>query len=282
MIELKNISVGRSGQVVLQDVTLTVPSSSFVSVLGESGAGKTTLLNVISGLLPQDSGQVLFDGENVDDIPAHKRNVAVVFQDARLFPNMNVLDNVAFPLKMQGLTKAQRYEIAQQRLADVRLSGLEQRRTNELSGGQRQRVALARALAGNPHALLLDEPFSGLDESLRDDMRHLVLSLHKDTGTTMLMVTHDAREALFMSDYVAYMADGVVLQSGTPDQVLLSPSSEHVSQSFGATMAIEGAVANEVFSCRKLIVPAPGVADGAAVLLRTHEGAVTIHPLTNA
>lgn len=282
MIELKDISVKRNGASVLDSLSLVVPSASFVSVLGESGAGKSTLLSVISGLLPQDSGQVLFDGEVIDDVPTHKRKVAVVFQDSRLFPNMTVAENVAFPLRMQGVAKEERLQAASETLASVQLEGMEGRSPSELSGGQRQRVALARALAGNPSAILLDEPFSGLDESLRDEMRHLVLALHEETGTTMLMVTHDAREALMMSDEMAYLAQGRVVQFGTPADILQHPAAEEVAASFGSTLAIEGAVENGQFTCRKLAVPAPGCANGPAVLLRTHDGSVDVHALSGA
>lgn len=282
MIELRDITVKRSGTTVLDSLSLVVPSASFVSVLGESGAGKSTLLAVISGLLPQDSGQVLFDGEPIDDVPTYKRKVAVVFQDSRLFPNMSVAENVAFPLRMQGVPKVQRLQAASETLASVQLEGMERRAPSELSGGQRQRVALARALAGRPSAILLDEPFSGLDESLRDEMRQLVLALHEETGTTMLMVTHDAREALMMSDEMAYLSQGRVVQFGPPADILQHPAAEEVAASFGSTMAIEGAVNNGQFTCRKLTVPARGLGSGPAVLLRTHDGVVVVHALSDA
>lgn len=302
-ISLDSVSLATKGTPRLVDVSFEVPGGPFVSVLGASGAGKSTLLGVVSGLIPQDSGRVLFDGRPVDDVPAYRRDVAVVFQDARLFPNMNALDNVAFPLKVRGVGRRERRERAAAMLAQVQLEGMGRRGVHELSGGQRQRVALARALVAGPRAVLLDEPFSGLDESLRDDMRRLVLDLHDRLGTTMLMVTHDPMEALVMSDRVAYLSHGRLVQYGTPTDVLLHPATPEVAESFGAARALEGRVVQGVFTCGKLQIPLaavaqangrgsggcgggcgcggvlPPVPDGPAVLLRTASGFVDVHAL---
>lgn len=297
-ISLDSVSLATKGTPRLVDVSFEVPGGSFVSVLGASGAGKSTLLGVVSGLIPQDSGRVLFDGRPVDDVPAYRRDVAVVFQDARLFPNMNALDNVAFPLKVRGVGRRERRERAAAMLAQVQLEGMGRRGVHELSGGQRQRVALARALVAGPRAVLLDEPFSGLDESLRDDMRRLVLDLHDRLGTTMLMVTHDPMEALVMSDRVAYLSHGRLVQYGTPTDVLLHPATPEVAESFGAARALEGQLRQGVFACGRLRVPLaavgqangcgdgcgfagvlPQVPDGPAVLLRTASGFVDVHAL---
>ncbi len=151
-IALDSVNLATKGTPRLVDVSLEVPDGSFVSVLGASGAGKSTLLGVVSGLIPQDGGRVLFDGQPVDDLPAHRRDVAVVFQDARLFPNMNALDNVAFPLKVRGVGRKERRERAAKMLAQVQLEDMGQRGVHELSGGQRQRVALARALVADTRA----------------------------------------------------------------------------------------------------------------------------------
>lgn len=276
-IALDHVKVSGKDAPRLDDVCLEVPSGALVSVLGPSGAGKSTLLGVVSGLVAQDAGSVLFDSLPVDDVAAHRRNVAVVFQDARLFPNMSVLDNVAFPLKVRGVGRARRREQARRMLADVQLEGFGDRRTHELSGGQRQRVALARALVADPGAVLLDEPFSGLDESLRDDMRRLVLDLHERTGTTMLMVTHDPFEALAMSDRVVYLSHGTVVQDDEPGRLLASPATPEVAAGLGGTRALEGRVEDGAFSRGKLRIDAPGVPDGPAVLLRTSDGVVRVH-----
>lgn len=276
-IVLDHICLAGKGAPRLDQACLEVPSGAFVSVLGPSGAGKSTLLGVVSGLVAQDAGSVRFDGEAVDDVPAHRRGVSVVFQDARLFPNMTALDNVAFPLKVRGVGRTERRERAARLLADVQLGGLGARRTHELSGGQRQRVALARALAASPHAVLLDEPFSGLDEALRDDMRRLVLDLHERTGTTMLMVTHDPFEALTMSDRVAYLLHGSVVQVDEPGNLLARPATPEVAAGLGGTRALEGTVEGGVFVRGRLRFPAPEAPDGPAVLLRTQAGDVSVH-----
>ena len=277
-IELDCISYEAKGTSILRSVSLDVASGAFVSVLGASGAGKSTLLGVVAGLLDHTGGGLRFDGRAVDGVPAHRRNVAVVFQDARLFPNMDALDNVAFPLAARGVAKAERRERAAAMLARVQLGGFERRRVGELSGGQRQRVALARALVAEPGAVLLDEPLSALDETLRDDMRLLILELHERTGTTMLMVTHDPMEALVMSDRVVYLAEGAVVAQGTPAELLTSPD-PRVSASFGALEALGGTVGADVFARGKLVVPAPGVSEGPAALLRTADGAVRVFSL---
>lgn len=277
-IELDRVSLAIKGTPILRDVSLGVDDGSFVSVLGASGAGKSTLLGVVSGLVEQTAGSVRFDGEVVDAVPAHRRDVSVVFQDARLFPHLSVHDNVAFPLKVRGVSRPRRAARAEELLKAVQLEGLGGRRVQELSGGQRQRVALARALAPRPGAVLLDEPFSGLDESLRDDMRQLVAGLQAQTGTTMLMVTHDPVEALIMSDRVVYLAQGAVVEEGPPEQLLCSQTPA-VAASFGSAAAVEGVVADGVFVCGHLRVQAPaGAQEGPAVLVRTADGTLHVLP----
>lgn len=277
-IDFDHICLAIKGTQLLRDVTLSVPDRAFVSILGESGAGKTTLLRVANGLAVHDEGHVLFDGAAVDDLPANKRGVSMVFQDARLFPNMSVLDNVAFPLKVRGMGKEERRTQAQRMLENVQLAGLGARRTHEISGGQRQRVALARALVANPRAVLMDEPFSALDESLREDMRELVLSLHESLHLTILMVTHDPVEAITMSDQVKCMAHGAIEQVGTGADILLRPAAEPVRNIFKDTVAIEGRVEGGEFCARKLRVPAT-IEDGPALLVRTRAGVTTVKPL---
>ncbi len=306
-IDLDHIGLSAKGTPLLRDVCASVPHGAFVSILGESGAGKTTLLRVVSGLAVQDEGRVLFDGQAVDDMPASRRGISMVFQDARLFPNMSVLDNVAFPLKVRGAKRAARREQAAHMLEKVQLTGLGERRAHEISGGQRQRVALARALVAAPGAVLMDEPFSALDESLRDDMRELVLALHAELGLTVLMVTHDPVEAVTMSDQVIYMAGGAVEQAGTGADILMRPATDHVRSCFKDTVAIEGVVerdgtsagerggagaassagvasnpataaAPRAFRARKLRVPCEAPC-GAALLVRTRAGVTTVKPL---
>ena len=249
---------------VLEHVSFEAREGEFLSLLGASGAGKSTLLKIIAGILVQDAGSVSFDARAVDEVPAHKRNVGYVFQDMRLFPNMNVEENVAFPCKMQGMAKAARLARARELLSHVQLDGFGKRETSSLSGGQQQRVALARALAGTPKVLLLDEPFSGLDEHLRDDMRSLVLKLHREFGTTTIMVTHDATEAIEMSDRIVYLSGGKVEQQGAPDELFERPATSEIAACFGDCSTIEGSVADGVFSAGALRLAAEGVEPGAA------------------
>lgn len=279
-LTLEHIDLTLKGKKILDDVGFEVADGQFVSILGESGAGKSTTLKVIAGILPQDSGQVLFDGVCVDDIPTHKRNTATVFQDIRLFPHMDVQQNIAFPLKMRKASKTERVETADRMLDAVQLEGMGGRRPSELSGGQQQRVALARALAAHPRALLLDEPFSGLDEQLRAEMRQLVSQLHREFSMTSLMVTHDPDEALVMSDRIIYMNDGCVIQHGTPAELLLHPASPLVRAAFNDSSSIEGTVAQGQFTSGKLTVPAPDVPDGPAVLVRVPDREPFVHPLS--
>lgn len=280
-IDFDRICLAVKGTPLLRDVTLSIPDRAFVSILGESGAGKTTLLRVANGLAVQDEGHVLFDGAAMDDLPANKRGVSMVFQDARLFPNMSVLDNVAFPLKVRGVGREQRHAQAQRMLENVQLAGLGARHTHEISGGQRQRVALARALVANPRAVLMDEPFSALDESLREDMRELVLALHDALDLTVLMVTHDPVEAVTMSDQVVCMAHGAIEQVGTGADILLHPATDSVGKLFKDTVAIEGTVECGEFSARKLRVAAT-IPDGPALLVRTRAGVTAVKPLDEA
>lgn len=274
-IELDRISFAAKGTPILRDVSLCVEDGAFASVLGVSGAGKSTLLGVISGLIEQTGGSVMFDGRVVDGVPAHRRDVAVVFQDSRLFPHLNARENIMFPLKMRGVSRARCRERAEELLEAVQLAGLGGREVHELSGGQRQRVALARALAPRPGAVLLDEPFSGLDESLRDDMRQLVLDLHERMGTTMVMVTHDPIEALAMSHRVIYLAEGRVVEDGAPEALLRSLN-PLVAASFGGAAAVEGEVVRGEFVRGRLRVEALGVPDGKAVLVRMGDGSMRV------
>ena len=201
-LDINNLTVELNGHLVLEDLSLRVAEGEFIAIVGHSGCGKSTLLKTIAGINEVKSGTIVLDDEVINNIPAYKRGAVIVFQDMRLFPHMTVAENVAYPLKIRGAGKAERIEAAKKYLSYVQLDGLEDRRIDQLSGGQQQRVALARALAAEPKLLLLDEPFSSLDEELREDMRQLIMGLHKELGMTTIMVTHDIHEAESMSDRV--------------------------------------------------------------------------------
>ncbi|QUH24595.1 ABC transporter ATP-binding protein [Serpentinicella alkaliphila] len=246
-LSLQNISVSLSGKEILKSISLTVEEGIFVSLLGASGCGKSTLLKTIAGIIPQTRGSVILDGKSADKLPCHKRGTVIVFQDFRLFPHMTVVENISFPLKMRGVSKEEYLKIASELLEKVQLTGFENRRSYEMSGGQIQRVALARALAAKPNVLLLDEPFSSLDVNLRKEMRSLVLKLQKEFKITTVLVTHDRHEALTMSDKVALMMDGKILQYDTPEKIFESPVSRQVADYFGDVIYIDGIVKDHIF-----------------------------------
>ena len=219
MLEVNGLFVDINGQPILKGVDFSVKGGELMGLLGPSGCGKSTLLKAVAGILPPKSGSILIGGEDMANVPPHKRGAVIVFQDMRLFPNMTALENVAFPIKMQGVPKRQRLEQAWQLMKSVQRCGLESRRINELSGGQQQRVALARALAAQPRLLLLDEPFTALDNELKEEIRALVLELHKKFRTTTVLVTHDRQEAFAMADRIAVMRDGRVMRQGARDEM---------------------------------------------------------------
>ena len=230
---INNLKVKLQKEEILHGINLIIEDKSFVSLLGASGCGKTTLLKSIAGLLETDSGDILIDGESIIKLLPEKRGTVIVFQDLRLFPHMTVEQNICFPMELQKIAKEQQKETVTKLLESVRLAGYEKRKIRQLSGGQRQRVALARALAANPKILLLDEPFSGLDEQLRLEMGELVKRLHKEWGITTVLVTHDKKEALQMSDKIALMDKGNVLQYDTPENIVSRPATKEVEEYFG-------------------------------------------------
>ena len=254
-LEIKNLSAGYDTGVVLKNLDLSVEEGEFLSLLGPSGCGKTTLMKAIAGILPA-AGSIGLDGCDITNLPIHKRGTVIVFQDMRLFPHQSVAENVAFPLKMQGVPKAKRLRTVEELLEKVQMAGCGNRRPGELSGGQQQRVALARALAARPKLLLLDEPFSALDENLREDMRSLVLQLRREFKMTVILVTHDREEALSMSDRVALMFGGRIIQIGTPQQVYNRPESRRVADYFGNCVYLPGTVRDGVFTGGGLTSPA--------------------------
>src|SRR5262245_61776271 len=222
---LDRLSVNYGPARALRDFTLAIDDNELIALLGPSGCGKTTALKVVAGLLSPASGDVKFDGVSVLPIPAERRGATLVFQKPLLFPHMTVVENVGFGLKMRRMAKADVAARVAQALQWVRLEGYERRKPSELSGGQEQRVALARALGPEPPVLLLDEPFSALDENLRGEMRLLVRELQRRLRITTIFVTHDQREALAVADRIALLLDGRIEQCGAPRELLLNPCS---------------------------------------------------------
>ncbi len=258
--------------------TLEIPEGAFVTLLGPSGCGKTTNLRMIAGLLDPTEGDILIGGKRVNDIPIHKRNLGIVFQNYALFPHKTVADNVAFGLKYRDVPRAEIAGRVQKALDLVQLPQVGGRYPKELSGGQQQRIALARAIVIEPDVLLLDEPLSALDANLREDMRVELKRIQDKIGVTTVFVTHDQSEALAMSDKIVVMSAGRVEQVGTPEEVYNSPSSEFVANFLGASNILEGTcagadpewVALDVPGLGRVEVPAgkaPGVRQGPAKLV---------------
>ena len=211
-VEIRSASKNYGAVRALDNVSLNVAPREFVSLLGPSGSGKTTLLGILGGFIQPSSGTILFGDRDVTFMPPHKRDIGVVFQNYALFPHMSVGENVAFPLRARRLPKATWPDKVRAALAMVGLAGYEERGIAQLSGGQRQRVALARAMIFEPQLILMDEPLSALDKQLRESMQIELRALHKRIGATIIYVTHDQREALTMSDRVAMMKDGRLIQ----------------------------------------------------------------------
>ncbi|MTH78022.1 ABC transporter ATP-binding protein [Paracoccus aestuariivivens] len=219
-------------------VDLDICDGEFFAMLGPSGSGKTTCLRLIAGFEQPTSGEIKIYGEEASGVPPYRRNVNTVFQSYALFPHMNVRDNVAFGLRVKGVSKPERHKAAEEALALVELAGFGDRRAGELSGGQRQRVALARALVNRPRVLLLDEPLGALDLKLREQMQHELRQLQRSLGLTFVFVTHDQKEALSMADRVAVFADGRMQQVGTPEEIYSRPASRFVADFVGSSNVI--------------------------------------------
>jgi putative spermidine/putrescine transport system ATP-binding protein len=229
---------------VIQGLDLQVRAGEFVSLLGPSGCGKTTLLRIIAGLLAADRGRVRLDGADITRVPAHKRNVGVVFQNYALFPHLTVAENVAFGLKARGTVASEIAPAVARALALVRLSDYADRTIFALSGGEQQRIAVARALAVRPKLLLLDEPLSALDRKLRETMRMELRHLLRDLDITAIFVTHDQDEALVMSDRIAVMSAGRIEQFDTPAVVYTQPATPFVLDFVGMSTRLRGTVAD--------------------------------------
>lgn len=228
----------------LHEVSLQVRTGELVAVIGPSGSGKSTLLQLVSGLTTGHTGHIAFDGKDMSRTPVHERRMGMVFQSYALFPHLSVLDNVAYGLKLRKVATAERHRRAQELLDIVGLGGYAQRGVGQLSGGQQQRVALARALAIDPLALLLDEPLSALDASVRGHLRDEIRAIQQRFGATTLLVTHDQEEALVMADRVAMLKDGRLLQIATPREIYEQPTSRAVAEFVGLSTILPAKVAS--------------------------------------
>ncbi len=241
-IELRNISKKFGDFEALQNINLSIEDGAFITLLGPSGCGKTTLLRIVGGFTQPDTGEVLIDGKPINHLPPNQRPTGMVFQSYALFPHMTVEKNISFGLRMRGVSKA---EIAEKVTRSAKLVGIEsmlKRFPSQLSGGQQQRVAVARTLAVEPSALLLDEPLAALDRRLRVDMRTELRKLILQVGITTIFVTHDQEEALTMSDRIAVMDHGRIVQYGTPMEVYDKPKSTFVASFVGNSNLFSGKI----------------------------------------
>ncbi len=241
-IDIVGVSKSFGGVRAVDDISLSVYQGEFFSLLGPSGCGKTTLLRILGGLETPGSGRVMIDGQDITDMPAHLRPTNMVFQNYAIFPHLNVEQNVAYGLRQQKLSREEQIEKVSAALAMVKLEGFEKRGADEMSGGQKQRVALARALIKRPKVLLLDEPLGALDKKLREEMQIELRMLQQQVGITFVFVTHDQEEALTLSDRVAVMGEGRILQMDSPRQIYERPKSREVADFIGQMNLLSGAV----------------------------------------
>jgi spermidine/putrescine transport system ATP-binding protein len=241
-VELRSLTKRYDESLAVDAINATINAGEFFSLLGPSGCGKTTTLRMIAGFVRPTAGEILLDGDDVAQVPPHKRNVHTVFQNYALFPHLSVFDNVAFGLKRKRTPKDELHRRVEEAITLVELSGYGERRPSQLSGGQQQRVALARALVLRPAVLLLDEPLGALDAKIRKQLRIELKGLQEEVGITFVFVTHDQEEALSMSDRVAVMSKGKIEQIGTPAEVYEDPATVFVADFLGISNLMDGTV----------------------------------------
>jgi ABC-type Fe3+/spermidine/putrescine transport system ATPase subunit len=260
MLEVKGFTKYYGDLCAVKDLSFQIDEGEFVTLLGPSGCGKSTTLHAIAGLVEPSEGQIILRGEDVTDLPPEKRNIGMAFQSTALFPHMTVRENIAYGLKMHGYSKGDIEDRVEESLTLVDMPEHGDHRPGELSGGQQQRVSLARALAYEPDILLLDEPLTGLDRVLREEMRGWLHRVQREVGVTTLYVTHDQEDALSMSDTVVVLDDGRDQQIDTPESIYESPSSQFVAEFVGKSTRFSGDVTH---------------GDGHAVV-ETNEAAITV------
>lgn len=246
-VDVKGLSKHFGASKVFEDLSFAIEEGEFITLLGPSGCGKSTLLRCLAGLETPDEGSIFVNGEDITHVEPQKRGIGMVFQSYALFPNMTAAENIAFGLKMQGLAKSEILHRVAQAIRTVELTNNEKKYPNQLSGGQRQRVALARALVVKPRILLLDEPLSALDARIRRNLRDEIRSIQREMQLTTIFVTHDQEEAMTMSDRIFLMNKGQFVQTGTPEEVYLSPASEFAARFIGSYNLLSKEQASAIF-----------------------------------
>jgi spermidine/putrescine transport system ATP-binding protein len=286
-VELRGVYKHFGAHAAVDGISLSVRPGEFLTLLGPSGCGKTTTLRIVAGFERPNAGEVLIDGQSVAGLPPNRRNVNTVFQNYALFPHMSVSENIGFGLRMRRLGRADIDRRVAEALAMVRLEGLARRRPSQLSGGQQQRVALARALVNRPAVLLLDEPLGALDLKLRRAMQSELRHLNRSVGITFIYVTHDQEEALTMSDRIAVMNGGHVLQLGTASEIYDTPTTRFVADFIGESNFLDGTMAGYVEGMVVVSLAGAGqirargvppVATGAAIAVAIRPERITIEP----
>ena len=280
VIRLENISKSYDDEIILSDLSLSIKDEEFVTLLGPSGCGKTTTLRIIGGFVTPDTGAIYFDGQQINKLPPYKRNVNTVFQKYSLFPHLNVIENVAFGLRLKKLARDKINATASDMLRLVGLEGFEKRDVSSLSGGQQQRVAIARALVNSPRVLLLDEPLGALDLKLRKELQGELKRIQKQTGITFIYVTHDQEEALTLSDTIVVMNRGVIQQIGSPIDIYNEPQNAFVAHFIGESNIIDGYMIEDgvvEFSGRKFACVDKGFAqnENVDVVIRPEDLEIT-------
>lgn len=267
-IVLKNVCKRWGSFIGVDDFDLTIADQEFLVLLGPSGCGKTTTMRMIAGLETPTSGDILIDGERVNDLEPKDRDISMVFQSYGLYPNMNVYDNIRFPLKVRKVPTSEHDERVKRAAAMVELEPFMHRKPAALSGGQRQRVALARAIVREPNVFLMDEPLSNLDAKLRVSTRAQIKNLSHELKVTTIYVTHDQIEAMTLADRVVVMSKGIVQQVGTPTDIYDNPANTFVASFIGspAMNLVEGTMSGGTFSCEGMTIPGFPAADGKVTL----------------
>ncbi len=242
IIDIEHISKSFDGVQVLKDINLQIKRGEFVTLLGPSGCGKTTMLRMLAGFTQPSEGKILMNGEDITDIPPHRRPLNTVFQRYALFPHLDVYDNIAFGLKLQKVPSEEIDKRVRKALKMVTMTDYEERDVDSLSGGQQQRVAIARAIVNQPQVLLLDEPLAALDLKMRKDMQMELKEMHRELGITFIYVTHDQEEALTLSDTIVVMNEGVIQQIGTPTDIYNEPANSFVADFIGESNILNGII----------------------------------------
>jgi putative spermidine/putrescine transport system ATP-binding protein len=266
-LSVRSITKRYGASAAVDGVSLEIAAGEFVTLLGASGSGKTTLLRIIAGFADADEGSLLLDGRELRSVPVHKRDIGMVFQNYALFPHLNVEQNVGYPLRMRGVSGAERRRRVAEALEAVHLPDFARRRITQLSGGQQQRVALARAIVSRPRLLLMDEPLGALDRNLRDALQLEISRLSRELGLTVINVTHDQEEALTMSDRIALLDHGRLVQYASPDELYHRPADDTAASFVGESNLFRGAVRGDgtLDLADGVVFSPPSLVDGTAV-----------------